>query len=167
MKKVIIFLTVFLIALTGYSQDNPSSWFDFWIGEWDLTWDSNDGNTGKGTNKIIKILDGKVIQENFVATEGSIKGFKGTSISVYNPNSKSWHQAWADSQGGYFNFIGERDGDNKIFKTIPKKQEEKEIILRMVFYDITDNSLTWDWERSEDGGKTWSLRWRINYKRKM
>jgi len=37
----------------------------FWIGEWALTWDNADGTKGRGTNRIEKILDGKVIQENF------------------------------------------------------------------------------------------------------
>ena len=33
----------------------------------------------------------------------------------------------------------------------------------MVFYDIGENSLTWDWESSLDGGETWKLQWRIFY----
>jgi len=37
---------------------------------------------------------------------------------------------------------------------------------RMIFYEIKKDSFTWDWENSTDYGKTWSLQWRINYKRK-
>ena len=104
-----------------------------------------------------------MIQENFEAFTGHLAGFKGTSISVYNPNNESWHQAWADNQGSYYNFIGEIDGDRKIFKTLTRKDGEKEIISRMVFYHISNDSLTWDWERTEDGGKSWKLSWRIDY----
>ena len=34
-----------------------------------------------------------------------------------------------------------------------------------VFYDFDDQGFTWDWEATQDGGKTWTLNWRINYKK--
>ncbi len=138
-----------------------SSSYDFWVGEWSVTWDNGNGTIGKGTNKIVKILDEKVIQENFADETG----FKGTSISVFNPAQKKWHQAWADNQGGYFDLEGEVVGDKKIFKTKIREVNDKKYIQRMVFYDIKPKSFTWDWEKSEDGGKTWTLQWRINYVR--
>lgn len=160
-----IFLGFIAISTVSNAQELGPESFDFWVGKWDLTWDDGDGKVGKGTNHIIKTLDDKVIQENFEAVEGQLLGFKGTSLSVFNPNNKEWHQAWADNQGGYFNFVGDSDGDKKIFKTQPVERDNKTIILRMAFYDISDQALTWDWERSEDGGKTWNLSWRINYSR--
>jgi hypothetical protein len=36
----------------------------------------------------------------------------------------------------------------------------------MVFSDITEDSLYWEWQKSEDGGKTWADRWTINYTRR-
>lgn len=156
----LLFITCFFFINSLFAQGDE---FDFWVGKWDLTWKDSDGTIAKGSNNIIKILDGKVIQENFEAFTGQLAGFKGTSISVYNPNNKSWHQAWADNQGSYYNFIGEIDGDRKIFKTLSRKEGEKEIILRMVFHHISNDSLTWDWERTEDGGKSWTLNWSIDY----
>ncbi len=163
LKAIITFLMLFCLCGTTEAQTLDSASFDFWVGKWDLTWDDGDGKVGKGTNHIVKTLDQKVIQENFVAMKGQLAGFKGTSLSVFNPNKKEWHQAWADNQGGYFDFIGDFDGDKRIFKTKPFERDGKTLVLRMVFYDISDEALTWDWERSEDGGKTWSLRWQINY----
>ncbi len=168
MKTIILYsiiLGFITISTISNAQELGPESFDFWVGQWDLTWDDGDGKVGKGTNHIIKTLDDKVIQENFEAVEGQLTGFKGTSISVYNANNKTWRQAWADNQGGYFNFVGDSDGDKKIFKTQPVERDNKTIILRMVFYDFSNNTLTWDWERSEDGGKTWNLSWRINYAR--
>ena len=168
MKTVILYsiiLGFITISTISNAQELGPESFDFWVGQWDLTWDDGDGKVGKGTNHIIKTLDDKVIQENFEAVEGQLTGFKGTSISVYNANNKTWRQAWADNQGGYFNFMGDSDGKRRIFKTNPKEKGDQTIVLRMLFYDISDQALTWDWERSEDGGKTWSLSWRINYSR--
>jgi hypothetical protein len=148
-----------------FSQEDESKWFDFWVGKWEVTWTQADGKPGKGTNTIAKILDNTVIQENFKVEEGSAKGYLGTSLSVYNPKRKTWHQGYADNEGAYFNFIGERQGDRKIFRTDVVQNGEKQNIQRMVFYDIKESSLVWDWESSEDGGRTWKLNWRISYKR--
>jgi len=165
MKTSLVTVIILLITpFITYAQDGGE--FDFWVGKWNLSWEYQDGSTGNGINNIISRLDGKVIQENFEATDsGPYKGFKGTSISVFNPNNKIWHQAWADNQGGFFNFVGEVSGNRRIFKTKPYKKDDKEIVLRMVFKDIQENSLTWDWEQTVDGGETWVLQWRIKYKR--
>ncbi len=167
MKKFLFTSIISFFLLNSYAQESDvSSAFDFWVGNWELSWDEGDGKIGKGTNNIVKILDGKVIQENFVGLAGQAKGFKGTSVSVFNPKSKTWHQAWADNQGGYYDFIGEIDGDKKIFKTKVVEKNGKKFIQRMVFYDITADSLMWDWESSVDNGENWKLQWRINYKKK-
>jgi hypothetical protein len=39
-------------------------------------------------------------------------------------------------------------------------------LSRMVFLNITRDSLDWRWEKSEDGGKSWQLMWPIHYERK-
>lgn len=135
---------------------------DFWVGNWKLTWTG-----GSGTNFIEKKLGRRVIQENFSAIEGSMKGFEGTSISTYSGGDGKWHQAWADSEGGYFDFIGIMDNDSRTFQTtIPRTGPNgKSYIYRMRFHDIAADRFIWDWERSADSGKTWELSWRINYER--
>jgi len=151
--------------LQGQDDEDATKNYDFWLGKWEATWDEGNGKVGKGTNYVHTTLDGKVIQENFEILEGQNKGFKGKSFSVYNPRKKEWRQAWADNQGGYYDFTGEKIGDKRYFKTAVFKQGDKEIIQRMVFYNIQQDSMTWDWELSVDGGKTWQLSWRINYKK--
>ena len=170
MRQLYLLISIIFMAFPLMAQEHnadTASWFDFWVGKWDVSWQNPDSTVGKGINNVVKIMDDKVIQENFEITDaGANTGFKGTSLSVYNPASHVWHQAWADNQGGFFNFIGEAAGDKRIFKTMPVERNGKTIVLRMVFYDITNYSITWDWERSEDGGKSWQLQWRINYKKR-
>ena len=155
-------LVLLFISMSSCGQTaTDSTLFDFWVGTWDAVWKNPDGTTGKGINHITKILEGKVIQENFVdPTPGSLKG---TSISVYHTATKTWRQAWADNQGGYYNLEGGVENGKRFFRTQLREQDGKKMFQRMVFYDIKSGSFTWDWESTTDGGKTWTLQWRINY----
>jgi hypothetical protein len=164
MKRVVAILPFCLLGTSLFSQSlnqSDSTLFDFWIGQWNLTWRNEDGTEGRGTNNVVRILDAKVIQENFV----DMKGFKGSSMSVLTARTNTWKQAWADNQGGYFDFEGFVEGDKRGFRTQPKEVNEKVYVFRMIFYDIRKESFIWDWEGSTDSGKTWNLIWRINYKR--
>ncbi len=164
-SKTLITLLFIFISSALVAQEDITKRYDFWVGDWDLTWKDPDGKIGKGKNHIVRILDSKVIQENFEALEGAYKGLKGNSISVYNPQQKLWHQAWADNQGGYFDFIGDVDGDKKIFKTKVQEINGKKIIQRMVFHSFHADGFIWDWESSQDAGETWTLNWQITYKK--
>ncbi len=169
MKITLLFALLFA-ASSAYSQElsemDSARYFDFWVGEWTASWDEGDGVKEFGTNTITRDLDEKVIVEQFRILDGQNAGFKGTSISVFQPGLNRWKQAWADSQGGYFDFTGDFEGEKRIFKTSMVEQGDKKIRQRMVFYNIKADSMTWDWERTEDGGETWILSWRIFYKRK-
>ncbi|MCG8372272.1 MAG: hypothetical protein MI700_01995 [Balneolales bacterium] len=162
-----IFLGMPVQAQISINDLPPEEFYDFWVGEWDASWDEPEGKKGKGVNVITKDLDQKVIRESFQILEGQSAGFKGTSISVYQPQFNRWKQAWADNNGGYYDFTGDVDGEQRIFKTqIFELEDGRKFTQRMVFKEITENSMTWDWEASEDGGETWTLNWRIFYTRK-
>ena len=131
--------------------------FDFWVGEWDLTWEG-----GAGTNTITKEMNGCVIRENFVDPE---KPYHGLSVSVWNPNRGIWQQTWVDDQGSYLDFEGGIDGDKMVLARQFTGPKGKTVHQRMTFYNIAENSLDWDWEVSQDEGETWKLAWRIHYER--
>ncbi len=169
--KGLLIITSLLISFSSHSQSlnlsemDTTQYFDFWVGTWKATFDEGSGVQHYGTNIIDKILDGTVVRETFELNGGANKGFKGTSISVYQPQLKKWKQAWADNQGGYYDFEGEFLNNKRIFKTVIIERGEKRIQQRMVFYDIKQDSFTWDRELSTDGGQTWALNWRIFYER--
>jgi hypothetical protein len=140
--------------------------FDFWLGDWKLSWQNADGTTGTGRNRITKILDGTVIEENFEADSASNPPplLKGRSLSVQQ--NGVWRQAWADNQGGFFALRGQVDGDRRIFMTDAVQRGGKTVVQRMVFHTIKADSLVWDWESSGDGGASWQRQWRIDYVRR-
>ncbi|MBI4428774.1 MAG: DUF1579 family protein [Ignavibacteriales bacterium] len=132
--------------------------FDFWVGEWDLSW----ANGGKGTNSIRKILDNMVILENFDGTPSM--RLKGMSVSAFDAKTGKWRQTWVDNNGGYLDFLGGLDGGKMILER-KTTMNGKTVLQRMVWYNIIANELDWNWERSEDNGKTWKTLWSIHYTR--
>lgn len=131
--------------------------FDFWLGTWDVTW----GDNGRGTNQIKRILNGHVIEEHF---RGSDPALEGISHSVLSEEDSRWHQTWVDDSGGYLDFVGEF-ADGRMILSRDGIAQGKPVRQRMVWYDIAENTLEWNWERSDDEGKTWKVLWNIHYKR--
>jgi hypothetical protein len=135
---------------------NPENQFDFWLGEWDVSW----GEDGKGTNHVKKILDGKVIHEDFNAPD-----LHGISHSVYDPERKLWCQTWVDNNGTYLDFTGKFE-DGKMILSRDAIVRGEACKQRMVWFNIEAKKFDWNWERSDDGGETWRTLWQIKYRRK-
>jgi hypothetical protein len=167
---IVLFAALLLFPMIVRTQqtmaDGDSTSFDFWVGEWNLTWKGSDSTTLTGENSVSKILAGKVIQEQFQGLGGPNNGLRGTSVSVFNKTDKKWHQTWVDNQGAYLEFIGGISGDKRIFSRHGRNAKGAEVEQRMVFYNIAKDTFDWDWERSLDSGKSWQIQWRIHYLRK-
>ena len=137
---------------------------DFWLGDWDATWPGQDsGPPGHGTNNITRVLDGCVVQENFIG-EGTPL-FRGTSLSIFDLKAGKWKQTWVDNQGSYLDFTGEfKDGQMILQREAAGPNGTN--LQRMVWKNIAANDFDWSWEASHDDGKTWQVQWPIHYKRK-
>jgi len=140
--------------------------FDFWVGEWDLTWPGqNAGEVGHGTNSIKRIFDGCVVQENF--SGGDSMHLRGTSLSTFDTRAGDWKQTWVDNEGGYLDFVGELKDGKMVLKRDAVSKDGTKFLQRMVWKNISTNEFDWSWEASHDGGKTWVVQWPIHYKRKL
>ena len=137
-----------------------ASQFDFWLGEWELTW----GDSGSGTNTITAILDSMVIAENFDGTPSM--PLIGKSYSVYVERQGKWKQTWVDNSGGYLDFVGEFVDGKMIFSRDAARPDGTPVIQRMVWHNIAQDELDWNWEASTDGGMSWNVNWKIHYRRK-
>ena len=137
---------------------------NFWIGVWDVRWErSAQIEAGSGVNTITRELGGCVIREHF---EGgpSTGNLIGWSVSTFHAPVGHWRQTWVDNQGSYYSLIGGREGDQ--FILLNRRTRASDPHQRMVFEDITDNSLTWRWQRSTNEGETWRDDWVIYYSRR-
>ena len=136
---------------------NPENQFDFWLGEWDVTW----GERDSGTNRIERVLGDKIIQENFATQD-----LHGLSFSAYDAERSLWCQTWVDNSGSYLDFTGNFEEGKMILSRegIVRGEACKQ---RMVWYNIEADQFDWNWERSDDGGTTWRVVWQIKYARKL
>lgn len=133
--------------------------FDFWVGEWDLAW----GDNATGRNVIEKTLDGCVIVENFDGSPGT--PLRGMSVSTYNARQGQWQQTWVDNQGSYLDFTGGYEGARMVLQRTATAADGRHVLQRMVWFDISGDSLRWHWENSRDDGATWDVLWAIRYTR--
>ena len=134
---------------------NPENQFDFWLGEWEARW----AEDGKGTNHVERILDDKVVQEDFQGTD-----LHGLSFSVYDNVRRLWCQNWVDNSGSYLDFTGKFE-DGKMILVRDAIVRGEKCKQRMVWFDIHEDQFQWNWERSDDNGQTWRTLWHIQYTR--
>lgn len=146
-------------AAPAHCAAPDSQSFDFWIGEWRLSW----GNEQRGTSTIRRILGNCVIEENF-AGDMSEGRYVGKSVSVYDAGAQQWKQTWVDSHGDYLDFTGSYRNDRMVL-TREAVRNGTPFLQRMVWYNIREDSLDWNWEKSADGGRTWDVMWHIDYRR--
>src|SRR5262249_40835517 len=145
--------------------------FDLGVGEGDLTTrarrppDADGGARARGRTRISPGRGGCSIEEDFTA-DGPAKPWAGKSLSLWSPTEKRWRQTWVDDFGSYLTFVGGMDGKDMILVGEPKKIDGKTRQMRMVFTDITANALVWRWERTTDGGTTWTPVLVIEYRRR-
>ena len=132
---------------------------DFWLGTWNVTWTGG----GRGTNTIRRVLDDRVIEESFDASDES-SSLKGRSLSVQDAADGRWRQTWVDSTGAYLDFIGV-EVDGRISFQREASTATGTVLQRMVWLDVTADAFRWQWQRSADGGTSWDVAWEIDYRR--
>ena len=133
--------------------------FDFWVGEWDVVVQGKPA----GTNRIEKMLNGCVIQENWTGAGGG----EGKSWNWHDIGDGKWHQLWLASQGtpalhlsgGFANGIMKYEGTSI-------GPGNATIMNRLQFFKLPDDKVRQFWEQSSDGGKTWTTVFDGEYRRK-
>jgi hypothetical protein len=139
------------------SPADPASALDFWLGNWDATWEG-----GHGRNTVTRECGGHAIIERFEAEGPEL--FQGTSLSAFDPIEGCWRQFWVDSQGSQWSFTGGPADEGFVLST-HEGADGATVLKRMVFSDVRDDAFDWRWERSDDDGDTWAQLWAIDYRR--
>jgi hypothetical protein len=155
------------LAQQATATHDPQHDFDFEIGTWhthlkrlkhplthSTTWIEYDG-----TSTIRKIWNGRA---NLVELEvdGPTGHIEGLSLRLYNPQSRQWSLNFASSAQGTMSVptIGEfKNGRGEFYDQ--ESFNNRTILVRNVFEDITADSYRFEQAFSDDGGKTWEVNW--------
>jgi hypothetical protein len=105
-------------------------------------------------------MDDKIIQENFSSAD-----LKGISVSSFDRERGVWCQTWVDNSGTYLDFTGKIE-DGKMLLVRDAIVRGEACKQRMVWFNIKADQFDWNWERSDDRGKTWHVLLELKYKRK-
>lgn len=170
MKQFILLQAAFLMALSCLSQKPCSGpefrQFDFWIGEWEVF--APNGKKG-GDSKISILLDSCVIFEEWTSAnsqQGLI--YSGKSFNLYNAATRQWQQTWVDNTGNTTEFLRGEAVNGKIVYYADKVTDPKGKIFkrRLTFSKLSDNKVRQLGERSDDEGKTWSVEYDLEYRKR-
>ncbi len=141
--------------------------FDFEIGTWhthlkrlqhpltnSTTWIEYDG-----ISYIRKIWNGRA---NLVELEvdGPTGHIEGLSLRLYNPQSREWSLNFSNSAQGTMSIptVGEfKNNRGEFYDQEPFNN--RTILVRNVFENITTNSYRFEQSFSDDGGRTWEVNW--------
>jgi hypothetical protein len=170
MKKFSFIVTLILSAQLLTAQ-KPCSLpvfrqFDFWVGEWEAF--APNGNKG-GDSKISIILDSCVILEEWTSAgvqQGLI--YTGKSFNMYNAATKQWQQTWVDNTGNTTEFLRGEGTDGKIVYYADKVTgpNGKNFMRRLTFTKLSNDKVRQFGEMSNDEGKTWTVEYDLEYRRK-
>jgi hypothetical protein len=125
--------------------------FDFWIGRWEVF--TPDGKKA-GDNRIEAIDGGCALLERWSGRGG----FSGTSLNSWDAEAKQWRQHWVDSQGGLLRLAGALEGQRMVLgASVPHDSKPGVTVQeRIGWTPQPDGSVRQLWQRSEDGGRSWS-----------
>jgi len=137
---------------------------DFWVGDWDLSFDAGNGQVGKASNRITRDEYGScVVTEHFTQPNG----FKAISVSIFDQQKQAWRQTWVDNAGGVFVLEGGPVVDQAHrfeLRTVEARGSPK-LIRRMIWEDVRADTLVWRWQALQPDG-SWKDQWVLNYKRR-
>jgi len=137
---------------------------DFWLGDWDVSWQTNVG-PGTGRNRLTRVVGRRGVLERFEGRGPRGGRLHGMSLSIRDSEDDRWRQTWIDSSGSYLALVGVAV-DGRIAFEMEAVKDGRPVRNRMIWTDVTDDALVWRWQRSEDHGATWTDLWRIDYRRR-
>lgn len=170
MRKLLLYIISTCFFITAEAQNKPCSkpefrQFDFWLGNWEAY-----GVKGAkaGDSRISIILDSCVILEEWTGTPNQGFTYTGKSFNSYNAASKQWQQTWADNTGNTTEFLRGEGSNGKVVYYADKVTGTKgeSFMRRLTFTKLSNDKVRQFGERSDDGGKTWSTEYDLEYRRK-
>lgn len=141
------------------SSNQGSRQLDFWLGNWTVS--RADGQP-TGSSNVSLFLDKCMILERW---EGKMD-HKGETIFAYSFEDQSWHGMFADNEGRVHVFEGKVKDGKAEFEGPSRGPNGEPILNRVRLIRESPDKLEQTWEKSADGGKTWTAVYQGEYSRR-
>jgi hypothetical protein len=150
--------------------------FDFLFGQWTVRnrrltrrfAGSGEWQEFDATAEIVPILNGIGNFDQFRAVMPDGKPLEGTTLRIFDPETRLWSLYWADSRscrlfppvvGRFRNGSGEFYGED-IEGDAPVK-------VRFTWTILTPDRVRWEQAMSNDGGQSWEHNWEMDMTRRQ
>lgn len=142
------------------STSAESRQLDFWLGDWTVS--RADGQP-TGSSNVSLTLDRCLVVERW---EGKM-GHKGENLLAYSFDDKNWHGMFTDNEGRVHIFKGLVSDGNAEFRGPSSGENGQTVLNRLRIVRETPNKIVQTWEKSNDGGKSWTTVFQGEYVRKL
>jgi len=93
-------------------------------------------------------------------------GIVGISLRLFNPQTRQWSDAWANRRDGALGVPAMGRFADGVGTFIGRdRDDERAVLSRALWSQVTPDSLHWDQAFSLDEGRTWETNWRMQMKR--
>lgn len=134
----------------------PESDFDYLLGDWRFT--AEDKTYGKyhGVWSAVKLAEGQILDEYRVLDDQNATIYATITLRNYNQALGRWELVGADAGRGLQDFgTGYRAGDEVHIEQRFGVGSKEPSVWRIRYYNIKNDSFSWEADRSLDDGKTW------------
>lgn len=158
---ILLIVAVFVqnVFAQKHSAKNDTDYFKSWVGEW---YQEIDGKIAKEPRFVVKrALYDESFEESWV-----MEGYLAKAWRAWDSRTKKWDFAWMSDNGLFQIWEGKKVGDVwYMYKTFII--EDEEVLSRQAFIFPNDMTLIRTSEHSKDEGKTWKLRFKEKYVKKL
>lgn len=140
------------------SWDAHHADFDYLLGDWEFTADSQQWGKFRGAWSAVQLGDGgPILDEYRVLDDKGETMYATTTLRTYNAVLDQWELVSTDAGTGLQNVgTGHRDGGEMHIEQKFGYGSPNPSMLRIRYHDIQKDRFSWAADRSTDGGKTWT-----------
>ncbi|HEX9500639.1 MAG TPA: hypothetical protein VGA10_03215 [Thermoanaerobaculia bacterium] len=142
------------------SYDAHRGDFDYLLGDWEFTANSQQYGKFRGYWSAVRVGDGAdVLDEYRVVGDNDETFYVTRTLRVYNAAADRWELVSTDTGSGLQNFgTGHRDGSEMRIEQTFGAVTPNPSLWRIRYFNIRPEQFSWTADRSMDGGKTWTLK---------
>ena len=131
--------------------------FDFLLGDWEFTSDSQQYGKFGGRWSFVRLETGQILDEYRVLGNNGQTFYLTAAIRAYNAAADRWESISMDPGAGLQGFATEERVNSEMHSEQKASGAAgKQITLRVRYYNIQPDHFSWSADRSTDGGQTWT-----------